>query len=326
MSRVYEYRSALAQPIRDFIVEKRALGLKYEKEAKIFWEFDRFLLESGLEEAELPQRIVEDWIAKRPNEKRKNQRYRLNFTKRFARYLIRTGCPAYLPTITITASDDNEFVPYIFSDEEIGKLLAFFDNMPPSRNYPNAHLVFPLLFRTLACCGLRAAEAAHLRVGDVDLERGVLLIREAKHEKKRYVPLSEPMRRRYLLYFTAVHTNAGREDYFFPNARENFHHTNVIYDRFREAMWYCGIEHRGRGYGPRVHDLRHTFAVRCMHKLENSKGDIMTALQYLSAYLGHYNLEKTQKYLRLISEHYPELIEKQRAYLGDTIPVWEEEH
>jgi len=324
MSRVYEYKSALAQPIRDFIAEKRALGLKYEKESKIFWEFDRYLLVQGLREPALPQGFVEDWIAKRPNEKRKNQRYRLNFTKRFANYLIKSGYPAYSPALTITASDDSEFVPYIFSDEEIGELLAFFDNMQPSRNYPNAHLVFPLLFRTLVCCGLRAAEAAHLKLKDVDLATGVVLIRQAKHDKRRYVPLSTSLWKDYLRYHAAVHKNSEPEDYFFPNARGNPHHTNHIYDRFREAMWHCGIEHKGRGYGPRVQDLRHTFATRCMQKLEKSKGDIVTALPYLSAYLGHYSLEKTQKYLHLVSEHYPEIIEKQRVYLGDIIPIWEE--
>ena len=85
----------------------------------------------------------------------------------------------------------------------------------------------------------------------------------------------------------------------------------------------CGIEHKGRGYGPRVHDLRHTFAVRCMQKLQKEKGDIVTALPYLSAYLGHHNIGKTQIYLRLVAEYYPEFLQNESDYLGDTIPTWE---
>ena len=76
-------------------------------------------------------------------------------------------------------------------------------------------------------------------------------------------------------------------------------------------------------YGPRVHDLRHTFAVRSMQKLKKSKSDIVTTLPYLSAYLGHCNMSATQIYLHLTAECYPEFIQKQCDYLGDTIPTWE---
>jgi len=75
-----------------------------------------------------------------------------------------------------------------------------------------------------------------------------------------------------------------------------------------------------------VHDFRHTFAIRSMQKVEKEKGDIVTSLPYLSAYLGHYDMGATQIYLRLISECYPELIRKQCDYLGDTIPKWEIQH
>ena len=75
--------------------------------------------------------------------------------------------------------------------------------------------------------------------------------------------------------------------------------------------------------GPRVHDLRHTFAVRSMQKLKKSKSDIVTTLPYLSAYLGHCNMSATQIYLHLTAECYPEFIQKQCDYLGDTIPTWE---
>jgi integrase/recombinase XerD len=323
MSRVYEYRSGLAAPIQAFIAEKRALGLKYEKEGKIFWELDRFLIDHKIQTSELPRLIVEQWIEKRPNEKRKNQRYRLNFTKRFALYLQSKGYEAYCPLLTISTRDDYDFSPYIFTNEELGKILAFFDNMKPSNNYPGATLVFPLLFRTLVCCGMRAAEAANIRIKDVDFLKGVVLVREAKHDKKRLVPLSEPLWAEFIRYFEALHQSSDPEGYFFPNARGNPHHTNHIYDRFREALWHCGIQHKGRGYGPRVHDLRHTFAVRCMLKLQAAKGDIVTTLPYLSVYLGHYNMNKTQMYLRLIAEHYPEFIENQCEYLGETIPTWE---
>lgn len=323
MSRVYEYQSGLANPIQAYIAEKRALGCKYEKESKIFWELDRFLFEQEVQTTELPEIATLKWIEKRPNEKRKNQRYRLNFTKRFALYLQSKGYKAYCPPVTISARDEYDFTPYIFTNAELGRLLGYFSNMKPSRQYPNGHIVFPLLFKTLICCGLRASEAAKLRVKNVDLANGILGIHEAKNDKKRYVPLSKSLWGDFVEYSKVIHHTSNPDDYFFPNARRNFHHTNIVYDRFREALWSCGIQHKGRGYGPRVHDLRHTFAVRCMQKFEKSNGNIVASLPYLSVYLGHYNMSKTQVYLRLIAENYPEFIQKQCEYLGDTIPTWE---
>lgn len=323
MSIVYNYQSGLAEQINAFINEKRALGCKYEKEAKTFREFDRSLVSEGVSTPVLPEAAVLKWIERRPNEKRKNQRWRLNFTKRFAQYLRINGYEAYCPLLSISSRDDADFAPYIFTNAELAALVSYFENLPPSRQYPNGHIVFPLLFKTLICCGLRAGEAAQLRVKDVDLGRGILMIRNAKHDKPRYVPLSAGLWAEYEKYFQKIHIASTDEDYFFPNARRNFHHTNVIYDRFREALWHCGIEHKGRGYGPRVHDLRHTFAVRCMQKLQKEKGDIVTALPYLSVYLGHHNIGKTQIYLRLVAEYYPEFLQNEIDYLGDTIPTWE---
>ena len=119
MSRIYKYTSGLSTQIQSFIDEKRALGCKYEKEAKTFYEMDRFLVQQGVNVPCLSQEVVEKWIKKRPNEKRKNQRWRLNFTKRFVSYLLVNGYDAYYPDIKISSGDDKCFVPYIFTNKEI---------------------------------------------------------------------------------------------------------------------------------------------------------------------------------------------------------------
>ena len=323
MRKDYTYSSGLSSQINAFINQKRSLGCKYEKEAKVFYELDRFLVEEGVASPILTKSVVEKWIAKRPNEKRKNQRWRLNFTKRFVSYLILNGYDAYYPPVTISSRNDRDFVPYIFTSEELSRIIDYFEKLPPSRQYPNGHIVFPMLFKTLMCCGLRSGEAANLRVREVDIEKGILYINNAKHGKIRQVPISEHLRAEYVAYHNEIHTYSSADDYFFPNARGKAHHTNVIYDRFRDALWSCGIQHNGRGHGPRVHDLRHTFAVKCMLKLAKNCEDITNTIPYLSVYLGHYNINKTQYYLHLVAEAYPEIIDKQSEYLGDTLPSWE---
>lgn len=324
MTRIYEYTSGLSSQIQAFINEKRALGCKYEKEAKVFHEMDRFLVKEGVVSPVLTQDVVEKWVGRRPNEKRKNQRWRLNFTKRFAAYLQLHHYEAYYPEYKISSSDDKCFIPYIFTNAEIDALISYFNSMKPSRQYRNGHIVIPMLFLTLICCGLRSGEAASLTVKDVDIENGIISIRNAKHGKSRCIPVSESMRLKYAEYYKKIHTDSDSTDYFFPNARGNRHNTNVIDSRFKEALWHCGIPYRGRGYGPRVHDLRHTFAVRAMQKIRKEGGSNLMALPYLSAYLGHFNMDKTQHYLHLVADAHPELIEKQQDYIGDTIPTWED--
>jgi integrase/recombinase XerD len=142
MSRTYEYRSGLASQISAFIAEKRACGCKYEKEAKTFQTLDRFLVEQGINTPVLPELVVEKWIEKRPNEKRKNQKWRLNFTKRFAKYLQLNGYAAYYPELTISSRDDADFSPCIFTSAELARIMKYFETMVPSRQCPTAHLVF----------------------------------------------------------------------------------------------------------------------------------------------------------------------------------------
>ena len=136
MSRTYEYRSGLASQISAFIAEKRACGCKYEKEAKTFQTLDRFLVEQGINTPVLPELVVEKWIEKRPNEKRKNQKWRLNFTKRFAKYLQLNGYAAYYPELTISSRDDADFSPCIFTSDELACIMKYFETMVPSRQFP----------------------------------------------------------------------------------------------------------------------------------------------------------------------------------------------
>ena len=241
MSRTYEYRSGLASQINAFIEEKRACGCKYEKEAKTFQTLDHFLVEQGIITPVLPRLVVEKWIEKHPNEKRKNQKWRLNFTKHFAKYLQLNGYEAYYPALSISSRDDADFSPYIFTGDELARIMKYFETLPPSRQCPVGHLVFPLLFKTLICCGLRAGEAVQLRVKDVDLANGVLLIREAKQDKPRYVPLSKSLWAEYKQYVEIIHRESSLDDYFFPNPRKNCYHTTTIYNRFRDALWHCPV-------------------------------------------------------------------------------------
>ena len=125
----------------------------------------------------------------------------------------------------------------------------------------------PVLFRTIYACGLRCSEARLLRVEDVDVESGVLQIRDAKGGKDRQLPVSEPLRERLAGYHAKLAGQPGWE-WFFPGATPGVPLTlgNVNHN-FRRFLWQARIPHGGRGHGPRVHDLRHTAAVNNLRVL-----------------------------------------------------------
>jgi integrase len=284
---------------------------------------DKLSFDFNLNKPTLTRELAEKWCELRPNECRKNQRYRVNFIRRFAEFMVRYGYTAYVTNVKISTVDDYQFIPHIFTKEELARLFYEIDNMKPSPNLPRAMYIFPVLYRILYCCGLRANEALNLIVGDVDIENGVLNIREAKHGKHRYVPMSPEMNARCKWLLSAIHKNSSPNDWFFPNARNNKFHITAAYWYFRRFLEKAGISHGGKGNGPRMHDLRHTFAVHCLQKWVSEGANLQALFPYLSSYLGHCKLGGTQKYLHLTTEAHTGLIEQFREYAGDIIPILE---
>ena len=106
-----------------FIAEKQACGYGYVAERALLGRFDRFLAGQGLREPALPRDLVEQWVAKRPQESPGTQRLRFGLTRHFATFLTHPGYPAYIPDAHRMPKRRSSFVPYIFTHEEVGRLL-----------------------------------------------------------------------------------------------------------------------------------------------------------------------------------------------------------
>ena len=112
------------------------------------------------------------------------------------------------------------YVPHIYTDQELAALFAQTDRCHYDSQVPFRHLVMPVLFRTIYACGLRASEARLLRFADVDLETGVLTIRNGKGGKDRQVPVSAPLRERLASYHAQIARRTGG-DWFFPEGTDS---------------------------------------------------------------------------------------------------------
>jgi integrase/recombinase XerD len=178
----------------------------------------------------------------------------------------------------------------------------------------------PVLFRTVYACGLRVSEARLLRPGDVDTVTGILQIRNAKGGKDRQVPVSGPLRDRLAGYHAHMSGQPGW-DWFFPGSRPGEPMTLVnVYRNFRRFLWQARISHGGRGHGPRVHDLRHTFAVNNLRTWFAGGENVSALLPVLQAYMGHSSISDTACYLRLTAESYPHIAALLEHEYGGIVP------
>ena len=167
----------------DFIEHKRALEYKYTTISENLRRFSLFTLKYNIENKVLLKEIVLDWTAKRKSESAKTWEHRASDLRQFALYLKDIGYQAYIPGKKHKVRR-NEYIPYIFTLEEIHKFFCACDQIQPHVR-SNKHYVLPVLFCLLYCCGLRISEAISLKVKDLDLDSGIIVIRESKFNKDR---------------------------------------------------------------------------------------------------------------------------------------------
>jgi integrase len=309
----------MAEAITALVSEKHAVGYKYDAEERVLARFAAFCRAEfpGLETPS--QASVQAWIAaaRQRGVKPETMQQLVSPVRELARWLGRRGVPAYvLPAGTLPKPA--RYVPHIYTDQELAALFGQTDRCHYCSAVPFRHLVMPVLFRTIYGCGLRASEARLLRVDDVDIDTGVLQIRAAKGDKDRQTPVSEPLHERLADYHAHVIARTGRDWFFRGTAGRPLTLVNM-YHNFRRFLWQARIPHGGKGHGPRVHDLRHTFAVNNLRSWFINGDDVGALLPVLQAYMGHSSPDDTAYYLRLTAESYPHITARIHRVFGDVV-------
>ena len=315
----FQFRSPLAPLMERLIQEKQAVGYKYQTGTGALARLDRFLASEGLAQCELPRPMVRKWLIKQPHESARNHQVRASTVRQLATFMLKHGCSADVPGPYLTAKGDNSFSPRIFTRVEIQRLIHAADQFEPSGHAPLRHLVMPEVFRLLYGCGFRLSEVLHLKVSDVDLDRGILTVRETKFGKDRQIPPAVALVQR-LQQFAAKFGHRPADAYFFPTLHGGPWAITTVYHNYRQLLLRSGIPHGGRARGPRVHDLRHTFAVHRLLRWYREGADLNAKLPVLAAYLGHQSVEGTQHYLHLTAELFPEIAVRSNTAFGDVIP------
>ena len=215
------------------------------------------------------------------------------------------GHVASSPLPTTLPKRPNPFVAYIYTPEEFRQLLdatEIFERGKSQMNTVTFHIMLLLLFNS----GLRLGEALSLTCEDVNFPERLLDIRDAKYYKNRLVPLNPKVAEKLYDYsnspFRSSYSKSKHAPFFVKrNGLALTHH--CVERSFRKLCIEAGIYRKdGARYQPRLHDIRHTFAVNRLLDWYRKGADVQRLLPYLSTYLGHVNVSATQRYLTMTPE------------------------
>jgi len=307
---------------KKFILYKRGLGQKYPRNNQYnLLNVCRILNSLESTKPILSKKTVETLAARRPGESPATQTKRIRLLRQFAIFMSVMGFEAYIYPKHNIPQYKYDFRPYLFSYEQIVSIIKAADEIIPNNHSPKAHLVYPAVIRTIYGCGLRAAEALKLEIRNVNLNDGILFIEKSKSNTSRYVPMSETLTCYCRKYALAMNISSNSPGYFFPSPDGGHYHGFTLQDRCHKLFEAAGIPRLANGRFPRVHDLRHAHVGHALTKLIKNEGmDVYTAVPLIAAYVGHTNLQDTERYLHLPEFEFSNIVKAGQAVIADAIP------
>jgi integrase len=295
----------LHRALNDYLATRRSLGFKLDRAHKLLPGFADYLAETGkffvttkaaLAWATLPQSARSNWWA-----------MRLVLVRGFAKYMQTLDPRTEVPPLELLPYRRVRPQPYVYTAGDVVALLEAAHALP----LPLMAATYTTVIGLLSISGMRIGEAIALNNDDVDLHRGILTIRKSKFGKTREVPV-------HATTVDALARYHKKREYRWPSCKEpsffvSTAGTRLLYQnvniKFRELVCTAGLDTRQPR--PRIHDLRHTFAIRTVVAWYRDGEDVEARLPQLSTYLGHISPSSTYWYLSAV----PELLEAATARL-----------
>jgi integrase len=306
-----QFGGIYAPYIQQFIDLKRGLGFKYVLQEGILLRFDKFTIERGETEVGISKELADKWCERWNNESDSYRYNRCICLSQLSSYLCNLGVRSYIPRIPRRKIT---FTPYIFSKKEVTSIFNAADALvTPGRVMRSIIFIVPALIRLLYSTGIRVGEALSLQNKDINLIDNYIIIKDSKNGHQRMIPISESLSsvcQKYINYREKLPVLQSDNSSFFIALNGSACKYDTVYSNFRFVLKTAGIPFIGNGHGPRIHDIRHTFACHALAKMAESGIDLYTSLPLLSTYLGHQSLSATNGYVRLTAAMYPDLLKE----------------
>ena len=288
----------LHQHAADYLAVRRALGFKLAEHGRLLSDFVDYLAQRGA--ATITVEAALAWATQPQGVQPYRWKQRLTVVRGFARYLHTLDPATQVPAADLLAYRRQRPTPYLFSETDIAGLLAAAGALA----HPLRAATHRTFFGLLAATGVRIGEAARLDRADVDLAAGLLTISQTKFNKGRRLPLHPST-------VAALRDYAHLRDRLCPRPKTTSFFVCTrgtrLAERRARAVFADLIDHlrlqpRFGSRRPRVHDLRHSFAVATLLEWYRDGVDVAARMPLLSAYLGHASPASTYWYLQAAPE------------------------
>lgn len=299
--------TGLAKALDDYLALRRALGFKLRVTARELPRFVRFIEREGA--TFITTGLALRWAQENPQASAVTHSDRLGMVRRFAAWRSSEDPRTEVPPARLLPRRYQRPAPYIYRDEEVASIVSSAASLPSRSGLRG--LTFSTLFGLLAVTGMRLGEAVALDRSDVDLDTATLTIREGKLGKSRVVPIhstTKDILRHYADRRDAILTG-GSAPAFFVSERRRRVSASAAEGNFIRVARTVGLRSPAidgrRGHGPRLHDLRHRFAVSTLVHWYRAGADVDREIPKLATYLGHNGPAEVYWYLQAV----PELLE-----------------
>jgi integrase len=298
--------NTLSSELTRYLTIRRSLGYALNTDERILRRFITFAEQDGAEYIGIECFLR--WRATFGRANRQTWARRLGIIRLFAQWLHSMDSRHEVPPQTLIPDRYHRTRPYIYSEDEIRSIVEIAAKLPSANGIRS--LTYSILFGLIAVTGLRISEALSLNSADVDLETGVVTLRRGKFGKERLLPLSNSTADRLGVYAMERNRLLGAipKPFFVSDRGVRITDCAAQYN-FAIVGQKMGLRsvqmfHR-HGCGPRIHDLRHTFAVRTLVNWYRTGRDPAREMIKLTTYLGHASPEHTYWYIEAV----PELLE-----------------
>jgi site-specific recombinase XerD len=297
------YRSILGKDIQSFLTHNRALGKRFEVEERALQLLDRYLTAQGIKTIEsITPELIERFLLSRPRKRPRSFNHLLCTVRRLFDWMVNQDLIDQSPVKTKSRRQTSQRIPFIFDQPAARRLFAVAKSLPDRSRTPLRGLTYYTIFALLYALGLRVGEVCRLKIGDVDFDKRLLLIRKTKFYKSRLVPFGpkiELLLREYLCAVTKRRIGIGQDSAVFSVTSRGEIHPCTVSQTFHHLVPQLKLEVPPGCSPPRLHDLRHSFAVGTLLRWYREGIDPGTELLKLSTFLGHVDMSSTAVYLTI---------------------------
>ncbi|MGH7988858.1 MAG: tyrosine-type recombinase/integrase [Limisphaerales bacterium] len=301
------FGSFQASAIRNYLATRRALGRLFILEEQYLRRWDDFLQRHCRHAREVLPQMFHHWAQSVPRMNANTRRERLRIVRNFLLFYARNHPKTFVPDLATFPKPCPHALPRLVSPTEMARILATAKQLPPSYSSPLRAQTIRMALILLYCCGLRRGELLRLRLRHFDASENILRVEKTKFHKSRLIPLHVSVALELKNYLALRQCQRLEPDapLIWSNQRQPSvdarYPAQVLVTNWQYLCLVAEvIDERGRP--PRIHDLRHSFAVTALHRWYRQGVAVQAKLPHLATYLGHVSPAYTHHYLHLTSD------------------------